>query len=104
MSTYLDEIQKELIEDLRDAEFRSEYLQIMKAQGTASFYNAVYWACKAYGVQKVADEVGINRKQITRLRDAGHHPAFETMEKILKVLGMYIVLSDHEQPEEAEAA
>ena len=104
MSTYLQEMQKELVSDLKDPKVRSEYLQIMQAQGTASFYNAVYWACKAYGVQKVADEVGVNRKQITRLRDAGHHPAYDKMEKILKVLGMYIVLSDHEQPEEAEAA
>ncbi len=84
--TYLDEIRAELQSDLQDASVRSEFLQIMQAQGTASFYNAVYWACKAYGISEVAKEADISLKQVRSLRETGKDLPHDTIEKVLNVL------------------
>ena len=92
-STYLDEIRAELQSDLQDASVRSDFLQIMHAQGTVSFFNAIYQACKAYGISKVAKEADISLEQVRSLREIGKDLPYDRVEKVLNVLGVYIRLS-----------
>ena len=104
MTTSLDKRERALVERLKDRDYRNEYLLDAREIGdTVYLYSAVYWSCYAVGIGKVAEAVGVSRKQISRLRDAEHSPRWEVMEDILAFLGVDTVQTLLAKLAEAEA-
>ena len=86
--------ERALVERLKDRDYRNEYLlDAIEMGDTVYLYSAVYWSCYALGIGKVAEAVGVSRKQVSRLRETGKDLPYDRIEKVLNVLGVYIRLS-----------
>ncbi|MBX3022642.1 MAG: putative addiction module antidote protein [Bdellovibrionales bacterium] len=81
--------EEDLIEKLRDPEFASAYIMSAIVDNDIEFLPiALGDVAKAYGISKLADKTGINRRTLYKVFDKNGHPSFNLVMRIMGSLGM----------------
>lgn len=79
----------DLMEKLRDPEFASAYIMSAIVDNDIEFLPiALGDVAKAYGISKLADKTGINRRTLYKVFDKNGHPSFDLVMQIMGSLGM----------------
>jgi probable addiction module antidote protein len=78
-----------LIEQLRDPEMASEYINIAIEEGdVAYFLHALGNVVKARGMTKVAKQAGINRENAYKAVSKEGNPTIKNVSKVLRAVGL----------------
>lgn len=73
---------------LDDKEVIAEYLNTVLEDGdTADVIEAIGYIAKAIGMTKIAEETGMSRPSLYKALSNGAKPQFETILKVLRVIG-----------------
>ena len=82
----------DLLKRLADPEYAAEYLaQVLAAKDNEAFLIALKDVVEARGgVGTLADQVGIKRPSLYKILSKAGNPTLETMQEILKPLGLRV--------------
>ena len=82
----------DLLKRLADPEYAAEYLaQVLSAKDNEAFLIALKDVVEARGgVGTLADQVGIKRPSLYKILSKAGNPTLETMQEILKPLGLRV--------------
>lgn len=91
-----------VIEDLQaDPAFAAEYLRaaLENEDDSAALLLALRHLAKAYGVQQIATEAGLNRESLYRSLSTKGNPTLKTLRAVLKPMGLRLtVTTDQPSP------
>jgi probable addiction module antidote protein len=82
----------DLLKRLSDPEYAAEYLaQVLAEKDNEAFLIALKDVVEAHGgVGNLADQVGIKRPSLYKILSKAGNPTLETMQEILKPLGLRV--------------
>lgn len=82
----------DLLKRLNDSEYAAEYLaQVLAEKDNEAFLIALKDVVEAHGgVGNLADQVGIKRPSLYKILSKAGNPTLETMQEILKPLGLRV--------------
>lgn len=92
-----------LAEDLRDPVFAREFLVAAVEEG-ASLQQALGKVVRATGVKEFAEGVGMESPNLLRAIHPRHNPTQETLNRLLKPLGLKLGLQPLRNPKGQQAA
>ncbi|MBF0482881.1 MAG: putative addiction module antidote protein, partial [Desulfovibrionaceae bacterium] len=83
-----------VVEELRaDPAFAAEYLRAaLEEEEPGVLLIALRRLAKAYGVQRVAQEAGVNRESLYRALSAKGNPSIKTIRAVLKPMGLRLTV------------
>jgi probable addiction module antidote protein len=82
-----------LYEELKDPTFAATYIMAALIEKDHSFLPvALGDVAKAYGVSKLADESGINRRTLYKVFDKDGNPSFDLVIRVLKSLNLELLV------------
>ncbi len=67
-----------------------DYLDQAQNQGTDAFLDALSVVARAKGLEKIANDAGLNRISLYRSLKAGSKPRYETINSVLNSMGLSI--------------
>ena len=91
----LKDYRTDLLKRLADPEYAAEYLaQVLAERDKAAFLIALKDVVEAGGgVSKLAGRVGLKRPSLYRILSAQGNPTLETLQEILKPLGLRVSIA-----------
>lgn len=84
--------QTDLLKRLSDSEYAAEYLaRVLAEKDNEAFLIALKDVVEAHGgVGSLSDQVGIKRQSLYKILSKAGNPTLETMQEILKPLGLRV--------------
>ncbi len=77
----------DMAEQLRNDEDIAEYLSMVLEDGDIDeLLRALGYIAKARGIAQIAQDSGLERESLYKALQAGSHPRFDTIHKVLKAL------------------
>jgi probable addiction module antidote protein len=94
LKNYRDDLQRRL----RDPEYAAEYLaEVLASQDSAAFLIALKDVVEANGgMGDLAGEVGLKRPSLYKILSKNGNPTLETLQEILKPLGLRVSVTMNE--------
>lgn len=84
---------------LTDEETIAEYLNLILAEGDQNLLlSAIGDIAKAKGMKEIADASGLGRESLYKALTPGAKPRFETIMKVLNVLGVNVSITPVKHP------
>lgn len=82
----------DMAEHLDTVQAVTEYLTIvLEENDPAAFMNALHAVARARGITQTAQEAGVNRESLYKLLNDSSSPCFDTVYRVLDVLGVKLV-------------
>jgi probable addiction module antidote protein len=89
----------DLLEDLKDANYASEYLSAAYADSTEAFLVALRDVTEAHkGMAKLASEARVNRENLYRMLSEDGNPRLNSLRAVLAVLRLRVKFEPATQP------